>query len=240
MNKWRVIFQNPETARPGGREGDLLTQERPPSLAVARERLFADLRRETGDQRVIGAMEQVPREFFTPPEVSHLGYEDSALAIGEGQTISQPLIVALMTAALELQGREKVLEVGTGSGYQAAILAHLAEHVVSVECRPGLLMAARRRLAALEIRNADLHLAADGLDWPEEAPYDAIVVTAAAPKIPQSLVRQLREGGRLVIPTGARAKQELLKITKKGSSLSIRGLAACAFVPLIGPEAWEE
>ena len=241
MRQWQTIYQNPETAHERDEELDsALSVRGRASLAEARERLFAGLRQEIKDQRTISAMEKVPRELFVPAEGFHLAYEDGPLPIGEGQTISQPFIVAIMTAALELNGDEKVLEVGTGSGYQTAILAHLARQVVSVERKQSLLVTARRRLAALDIGNVDLYLAVDTLGRPAEAPYKAIIVTAAAPKVPESLVEQLGEGGRMVIPTGERYHQELLKVTKREGRLSARRLGGCGFVPLIGTEAWEE
>ncbi|MBI2866133.1 MAG: protein-L-isoaspartate(D-aspartate) O-methyltransferase [Chloroflexi bacterium] len=207
-------------------------------LGTARERLFRDLRRNIVDQRVITAMEQVPRELFVPPESSHLAYEDIPLPVGEGQTISQPYIVAVMTQALELQGRERVLEVGTGSGYQAAILARLCRRVVSVERVPSLLETAQQRLEQLGYTNMELHPATDSLGWPPGAPYDAIAVTAGAPSIPQSLLDQMAVGGRLVIPVGSRYEQDLLKVVKGASGLQVSNLGACRFVPLVGEGAW--
>lgn len=241
MGRWHILYQNPETRRPdsvefdpppGGRDGR--------SLPEARRRLLAGLSREVKDPRVIRAMADVPRERFIPSELHHLAYEDCALPIGEAQTISQPLIVAMMTDALELRGDEQVLEIGTGSGYQAAVLSRLARRVVSVERKPHLLEEARRRLDDLAITNVDLHLAGDELGWPQGAPYQAIIVTAASPGIPEALVRQLDEGGRLVIPSGGRLQQELLKGVMRGGRLATQSLGPCGFVPLIGKEAWEE
>ena len=241
MNRWHVIYQNPETARPDAERLDFgLGVAGEEGLSEARRRLFAKLRAEVPDDRVIRAMEAVPRELFVPPEAFHLAYEDHPLAIGEGQTISQPLIVAMMTSALDLKPGDTVLEIGTGSGYQAAVLARLAKHVVSVERKQGLLESARRRLHTLGIENVELHRAAGKLGWPEGTPYQAIVVTAASPRVPDGLVRQLDEGGRLVIPSGSKVQQELLKGTRRGGRLMMEDLGPCGFVPLIGEEAWAE
>ncbi len=210
------------------------------NLDTARERLFRDLRRNIGDERVVAAMERIPRELFIPPESRHLAYEDIPLPIGEGQTISQPYIVALMTHALELTGAQRVLEVGTGSGYQAAILCQLARWVVTVERVPTLLAATRQRLADLGYANVELHQAGPTLGWPPGAPYDGIVTTAGAPSIPGVLLDQLAIGGRLVIPVGSRYEQELLKVVKGPNGLSIANLGACRFVPLVGEGAWSE
>ncbi len=239
MRQWHFLYQNPETAPSRKREPKAPAHEWS-SQAEAKSRLFASLRRNIGDRRTLKAMEAVPREFFVPAEYFSHAYEDGPLPIGEGQTISQPLIVALMTQALGLQGHEKVLEVGAGSGYQAAVLARLARHVISVERKAGLLTSARRRLALLEIPNVELHQATDDIGWQPGAPYDAIIVSAGAPEIPRSLARQLADGGRMVVPTGGRQQQQLLKLTRQEDRLSIRGMGGCAFVPLIGNDAWGE
>ncbi len=185
-------------------------------------------------------MERVPRELFVPLESRGLAYEDIPLPIGLGQTISQPYIVALMTEALELKGPEKVLEVGTGSGYQAAILAELAKWVVTVERYPQLIDSAAKVLKSLGYRNIEIHLAEKTLGWPKGAPYDGIIVTAAAPRVPQELLDQLAEGGRLVIPVGSRYEQDLLKVVRRDGKTRAENLGACRFVPLIGEGAWEE
>lgn len=206
-----------------------------------RRRLFQRLRREIGDERVVEAMEQVPRECFVPPSVRHLAYQDIPLPIGEGQTISQPFIVALMVSALELRASDRVLEVGTGSGYQAAIMAKLAREVVTVERVPSLAEAARRRLEALGFQNVAVHLAGEELGWPPGAPYDAIIVAAAAPKLPRPLMDQLAHGGRLVVPVGSLEAQELMKVVRTGpDAFSVRTMGGCRFVPLIGRDAWSE
>lgn len=209
-------------------------------LESARARLIECLSREISDKRVLAAMARVPRELFVPPESYYVAYEDMPLSIGFGQTISQPFIVALMTQALELKGDEKVLELGTGSGYQAAILAELARWVVSVERILELAESARRVLEKLGYTNIEIHIAEKSLGWPAGAPYDAIIVTAGAPRIPDALLEQLRFGGRLVIPVGSRWEQDLLRITKRRKGNLVESLGGCRFVPLIGDGAWEE
>ncbi|MCK5577217.1 MAG: protein-L-isoaspartate(D-aspartate) O-methyltransferase [Dehalococcoidales bacterium] len=205
-----------------------------------RARLIEHLSNHIGDERVLTAMSRVPREFFVPPGEQNLAYEDIPLPIGLGQTISQPFIIALMTASLQLTGKEKVLEVGTGSGYQTAILAELVQQVITVERLPELLEAARKRLDNLGYSNVTFHHAGPTLGWPGEAPYDDILVTAGAPRVPDSLVSQLAVGGRLVIPVGSRYEQELYKVTRGQESNTIHSLGGCRFVSLIGGDAWEE
>jgi len=207
---------------------------------AARARLVEHLSTEIRDKRVLAAMAHIPRERFVPPEEQHLAYEDMPLPIGLNQTISQPFIVALMTEALKLTGSEKVLEVGTGSGYQAAILAELARLVVTVERLPPLAEAARKVLDSLGYTNTEVHLAEKTLGWQAKAPYDAIMVTAGVPRVPPDLVAQLVIGGRLVIPVGSRYLQELYKITKHKKKNVAQNLGGCRFVSLIGESAWEE
>ena len=207
---------------------------------AARVRLIESLSREIQDKRVLMAMAKIPRELFIPSNYYHSAYEDRPLSIGFGQTISQPFIVALMTQALELEGNEKVLELGTGSGYQTAILAELARYVVSIERIPKLTEAARLVLDRLGYANVELHLIERSLGWVEGAPYDAIVVTAGAPCVPDMLLEQLTHGGRLVVPVGSRWEQKLLKITKGKKINRIEDLGGCRFVPLVGEGAWEE
>ena len=209
-------------------------------LEEGRRRLLTSLRTSITDERVLRAMERVPRERFVPPEHRDMAYEDIPLPIGAGQTISQPFIVALMTEALGLTGTEKVLEIGTGSGYQAAILGCLAGKVVTVERFPDLAEGAAEKLRELGLLNVDVHVARESLGWPDEAPYDAIIVTAAAPRVPQSLLDQLKDGGRLVIPVGTRWDQELVVVKKRGDCITRTSLGGCRFVPLIGSEAWPE
>ncbi len=207
---------------------------------AARAKLTEHLRTEIKDERVLVAMARIPRESFVPPEERHLAYEDRPLPIGLDQTISQPFIVALMTEALELTGSEKVLEIGTGSGYQAAILAELARLVITVERLPALAEAAKKVLDSLDYTNIVVHLAKETLGWPEEAPYDAIIATAGAPRVPPDLLAQLAIGGRMVIPVGSLYVQELYKITKRKKKNKIQDLGGCRFVSLIGKDAWKE
>ncbi len=209
-------------------------------LEEAKQRLFQHLRREIKDERVLQAMARVPRELFVPSSSRSLAYEDIPLPIDMGQTISQPFIVALMTSALQLTGTEKVLEIGTGSGYQAAILAQLAWWVVTVERHQQLADAARKLLAELGYTNIEVHLAEKTLGWCKGAPYQAIIVTAGAPKVPHELLAQLAEGGRLLIPVGSHYDQELLKIVKRRGELLSQNLGPCRWVPLIGEGAWSE
>ena len=209
-------------------------------FAEARARLIEHLRTEIKDERVLMAMGRVPRERFLSSQARPLAYEDRPLPIGLDQTISQPFIVALMTQALELTGSEKVLEVGTGSGYQAAILAELARSVVTVERFPALAEAATKVLDSLGYTNIVVHLAKETLGWPDDAPYDAIIATAGAPKVPPELLAQLAIGGRMVIPVGSRSLQELYKITKQRRKNVIQELGGCRFVSLTGKGAWED
>jgi protein-L-isoaspartate(D-aspartate) O-methyltransferase len=208
------------------------------ALQRARQALLAELAATVRDQRVLAAMARVPRERFVPPELLPYAYENRPLPIGFGQTISQPLIVAIMTEALALTGSEKVLEVGTGSGYQAAVLAELAREVVTVERIPELAQRAAQVLAELGYSNVRVQVSGAELGWPQEGPYDAIIVTASAPRLPRSLLAQLAEGGRMVIPVGGRDLQELLLVEKGRQGTRQRSLGPCGFVPLIGPEAW--
>ncbi len=205
-----------------------------------RAELISHLRTEIRDERVLAAMARIPRERFVPPEEQYLAYEDRPLPIGFDQTISQPLIIALMTEALELTGNEKVLEVGTGSGYQAAILAKLARLVITTERLSPLAEAAKRVLDSLGYTNIEVHLAEETLGWQKGAPYNAIMVTAGAPRVSADLLAQLAIGGRMVIPVGSRYVQELYKITKHRKKNIVENLGGCRFVSLIGKDAWEE
>jgi len=204
----------------------------------ARIELIEHLRREIKDKRVLSAMARVPRELFVPSIYRQAAYENRPLPIDLGQTISQPLIVAMMTQALALKGREKVLEIGTGSGYQAAILAELAQNVVTIERHPKLAERAKEVLDSLGYKNIELHLSESDLGWRSGAPYDGIIVTAGAPTAPAELIDQLADGGRLVIPVGSQNEQDLLKITKRGNEIFVDNLGPCRFVPLIGEGAW--
>jgi len=207
---------------------------------AARAELIEHLSMEIKDQRVLAAMARIPRELFVPPESQHLAYEDRPLPIGLDQTISQPFIIALMTQALELTGQEKVLELGTGSGYQAAILAELARSVITVERLAPLAETAKKLLDRLGYANIAVHLAKETLGWPDEAPYDAIIVTAGAPRVSADLLAQLAIDGRLVIPVGSRYVQELYKVTKRRTKNVVENLGGCCFVSLIGKDAWGE
>ncbi|MFA5316258.1 MAG: protein-L-isoaspartate(D-aspartate) O-methyltransferase [Dehalococcoidales bacterium] len=207
----------------------------------SRARLIEHLRTEIKDQRVLAVMARVPRERFLPPGSEENAYDDRPLPIGFEQTISQPFIVALMTEALNLSGGEKVLEVGTGSGYQTAILAELAGRVITVERLKILADRASKILTDLGYRNFEVKRAqGEILGWPDEAPYDCILVTAGAPDIPGDLVAQLKVGGRLVIPVGPRSTQQLLRITRGRSRNRVDYLGGCCFVPLIGHQAWQK
>ena len=185
-------------------------------------------------------MEQVPRELFVPPESRNLAYKDAPLPIGQNQTISQPFIVAVMTSALELRGGEKVMEVGTGCGYQAAILSLLVPRgrVLTLERFPQLKRSAENVLRSLGYCNVDVNLAGGTLGCTGKAPYDAIIVTAAAPKLPPVLLDQMPVGGRMVIPIGTIIEQELVKVVRTGEGHTVTMLGPCRFVPLIGPDAW--
>ena len=207
---------------------------------AARARLVEHLGHEIRDERVLAAIGRIPRECFLPAAEQHLAYEDRPLPIGLDQTISQPYIIALMTQALELTGNEKVLEVGTGSGYQAAVLAELARQVVTTERLPALAKTARRVLDNLGYTNIELHLAEETLGWQEGAPYQAIMVTAAAPRVSPDLLAQLALDGRMVIPVGSRYVQQMYKITRRRRKNTVHNLGGCHFVPLIGKNAWEE
>jgi protein-L-isoaspartate(D-aspartate) O-methyltransferase len=189
---------------------------------------------------VLEALKKVPRHVFVPPEYSESAYDDRPLPIGWGQTISQPYMVALMTEKLGLQGHEKVLEIGTGSGYQAAILAEIAERVISLERVQDLADAAAGRLRELGYANIEVHLGDGSEGYEDGAPYDAIMVTAGAPVIPGSLLDQLAEGGRLVIPVGNSFQQTLTRITLAGGERKKERLEGCVFVPLIGRYGWSE
>jgi len=210
------------------------------NFEAVRASLIDHLSTEIKDERVLATMAQIPRERFVPLEEQYLAYEDRPLPIGFDQTISQPFIIALMTEALELTGNEKVLEVGTGSGYQAAILAGLAQLVITTERLPALVEAAKKTLDSLGYTNVEVHLAEETLGWQAEAPYDAIIVTAAAPRVPADLLAQLAIGGRLIIPVGSRYVQELYKITRRRRKNIAQNLGGCRFVSLIGKDAWEE
>ena len=205
---------------------------------VRRRRLILSLRSEIADERVLDAMARIPRQRFVDQRLSASAYHDQPLPIGHGQTTSQPLMIAIMLQELALSGSEKVLEIGAGCGYETALLAELANEVVAVELIPDLVRMTSSVLAGLDYRNASLHLAKEELGWPDDAPYDALVVAAAAPRIPASLVDQLAKGGRLVIPVGARDHQDLLVVGKTDGGVTVTRKGGCGFVPLLGKEAF--
>jgi protein-L-isoaspartate(D-aspartate) O-methyltransferase len=196
--------------------------------------------RDIVDPGVIKAMLEVPRHEFVPPELHDIAYGDFPLPIGEDQTISQPYIVALMTQALELKGDEKVLEIGAGSGYQAAVLSRLAKNVYSIERIPALAAHASSVLKKMCYMNVHVVVGDGTLGHANHAPYDAIIVTAACFKIPEALKKQLKEGGRLVIPLGDKFGQALVKVTRTGKDFVEKKICDCAFVPLIGEDGWDD
>jgi len=209
---------------------------------LARERMVETQIKARGlkDERVIKAMLKVPRHLFVDEALRDQAYGDFPLPIGEGQTISQPYIVALMTEALELKGNERVLEIGTGSGYQTAILAELALWVYTIERFPMLLERAKKVLKELGYKNISFKLDDGTLGWKEASPFDAIIVTAASPDIPPPLVEQLAEGGRMVIPVGDEFSQTLIKGVKKGGKLHTKALEPVRFVKLVGAYGFKE
>ena len=206
-----------------------------------RRRLLGVLRQQgIRDEAVLAAIDRVRREAFVPPELEVEAYENVALPIGQGQTISQPYVVAVMSQALQVDRTIRVLEVGTGSGYQAAILAELAGAVVSVERVPALLASAERILGKLGYQNVELHLANGTLGWERGAPYDRIMVTAAGPVVPDALLGQLGVGGRLVMPVGTRSEQELLLVRRTADGYEQSSFGGVRFVPLLGQGGWPE
>jgi protein-L-isoaspartate(D-aspartate) O-methyltransferase len=192
------------------------------------------------DERVLAAMRTVPRHEFLPEAIRGMAYEDNSLPLGEGQTMSQPYMVALMTGLLELTGAERVLEIGTGSGYQAAVLAELCEKVYTVERIKTLADKARAVLDRLGYRTVAIKVYDGTYGWKEMAPFDAIMVTAGAPDVPAPLVQQLKEGGRMVVPVGDRQGQALLKVVKTAEGVVTERSIPCTFVPLIGSHGWKE
>ena len=191
------------------------------------------------DDKLIAAMKKIPRHLFLEEALQNQAYSDHPLPIGEKQTISQPYMVALMTEALLLTGKEKVLEIGTGSGYQTAILAELSEKVFSVERIRSLAIRARKLLYELSYFNVEIKIFDGTFGWIEESPFDAIMVTAGSPDIPQPLIDQLSIGGRLVIPVGDALVQDLFRVTKTGEGVKKEDLGGCRFVKLIGKYGWE-
>ena len=209
-------------------------------VLLRREMVERQLRRRgIRDERVVAAMLSVPRHEFVPAELAGEAYSDRPLPIGHGQTISQPFMVAAMTEALQLSGSERVLEIGAGSGYQAAVLSLLAREVHTVEMHEDLAVDTRERLRRLGYGNVQVHVGDGTLGWPDQAPFEAIVVTAAAPEIPPPLAAQLADGGRLIVPVGTAEEQRLLRVEKRDHVLLKRPLYHCRFVPLIGQYGWK-
>ncbi|HEY8628969.1 MAG TPA: protein-L-isoaspartate(D-aspartate) O-methyltransferase [Gaiellaceae bacterium] len=212
----------------------------PEPAATARSRMVgAQLRgRDVDDERVLAAMERVPRELFVPEKLRDRAYDDAALPIGAGQTISQPYMVARICEALSLTGPERVLDVGTGSGYQAAVLAELAEEVDTIERIPQLAESARANLAAAGYARVNVHVGDGSRGLPERAPFDAIAVAAAAPELPRTLYDQLEPRGRLVVPVGRRGMQRLEVIVRSPEGPAVLRSVPCRFVPLLGEEGF--
>jgi protein-L-isoaspartate(D-aspartate) O-methyltransferase len=196
-------------------------------------------RRGINDEKVLAAMDAVPRHEFVPAEFRERAYEDAPLPIGDGQTISQPYIVAAMTAALRIKATDRILEIGTGCGYQAAILSRLGKEVFSVERRPKLAAEASKRLGELGYANVHVHCGDGTLGLQEFAPFDAILVAAAAPSVPKPLLAQLAEGGRMILPVGDEENQVLQLIEKLGNTILTNTLEGCRFVPLVGYHGWQ-
>ena len=225
---------------------EMVKKQRPKNLTqeqgayfIARKRMVEnDIRPAVKDERVLAAMMNVPRDCFVPDALISQAYSDYPIDIGDGQTVSQPLIVAMMTELLELKGSEKILEIGTGSGYQTAILCELCRHVYSVERITSLSNRARKTLYALSYTNFTLRIGDGTKGWDDAKPFDGIIVTAGAPVVPDELRRQLNDGGRLVIPVGGEEVQELLVIRKNGEKFEERSVSGCRFVKLIGEHGW--
>jgi protein-L-isoaspartate(D-aspartate) O-methyltransferase len=192
------------------------------------------------DLRVLEAMTRVPRHLFAQESLEHRAYGDTPLPIGENQTLSQPYIVGAMTEALGLKGEERVLEIGTGSGYQTAIIAELVRQVFTIERLNNLSRKAQKILEGLNYMNIVFKMFDGTYGWPDQAPFDAILITASAREIPESLIKQLGDGGRLVGPTGVADKQKLVLLTKSGDRVIRRDLCGCKFVPLIGKYGWSQ
>lgn len=225
-----------------------LSQEQPWTPVLVDDRKFRFLResmvthqlrgRGIRDERVLRAMLALPRHRFVPPDLARAAYDDNALPIGWGQTISEPYMVAFMLESLGLEGHERVLDVGTGSGYQAALLGLLAREVYSVEVVPELASGARNVLAELGVANVKVALGNGSIGLPQAGPFDAIVVAAGAPEVPAALTAQLNDSGTLVIPVGGRFYQKLVRVRRRGDTTTREGLAGCAFAPLLEEQGW--
>ena len=214
-----------------------------PEFAIARRRMVDEQLVPKGikDERVLDVMKKVPRHLFVEQALQAQAYGDAPLPIGEKQTISQPYIVAFMTESLELKGREEILEIGTGSGYQAAVLSCLARRVYTIERHTPLARRARQVLDRLGCSNVQLKLGDGTLGWPEMGPFDGIMVTAGAPVLPEQLKAQLKIGGRLIVPVGDKAQQVLLRVRRTGDdTFEEERLLGCRFVPLVGANGWED
>jgi protein-L-isoaspartate(D-aspartate) O-methyltransferase len=214
----------------------------PPDEFAARRRLMVERQlrsRDVEDERVLSAMERVPRELFVPRELRPRAYDDAALPIGFGQTISQPYMVARICEALSLHGNERVLDVGTGSGYQAAVLAELAAEVVTIERFPELAASAQQSLAAVGYERVEVRVGDGTLGVPERAPFQAIAVAAAVPELPPTLYEQLDARGRLVVPVGTRRAQELQLVVRSPEGPAVLRSVPCRFVPLVGAEGFD-
>lgn len=208
-------------------------------LTVQRQQLIASLRTSgIGDERLLEVIATTPRELFLTSQQRSMAYSDCALPIDMGQTISQPFMVAIMTQTLQLKGQERILEIGTGSGYQTAILARLAAHVYSIERYQQLSFHAAQRLQQLDLHNISLYVGDGTLGWPDAQPYDRILVTAGAPEIPLHLLEQLVTWGMLVVPVGRQDHQELLVVHRAPWGPEVRSLGGCVFVPLVGEKGW--
>jgi protein-L-isoaspartate(D-aspartate) O-methyltransferase len=214
----------------------------PDPFAGDRQRMVEEQIRARGirNERVLAAMERVPRHIFVPENMRREAYADHPLPIGDGQTISQPYIVALMTDLLDPHAGDRILEIGAGSGYQAAILAELSSNVITIERIPAVAARARRNLSTAGSRPVEVIVGDGTLGYPGKAPYDGILVTAATPEIPEPLIGQLADRGRLVAPVGPRGVQELVRIVREGERIRREGHGGVVFVPLIGEHGWRE
>ncbi len=211
-------------------------------FSVARRRMVEEQLRARGvsDERVLEAMSKVPRHLFVEPGLQSHAYSDASLPIGDKQTISQPYMVAAMSAALELRGKERILEIGTGSGYQSAVLSVLANRVYSIERISSLAGRARRILDQLRMSNVNIKVGDGTIGWRDQAPFDGILVAAGAPEVPTEYLQQLEVGGKLVLPVGDRQQQILLRLTRlEDGSFKREQLMGCRFVPLIGEQGWQ-
>lgn len=222
-----------------GRKGSIDKEKN--DWELERFRMVDDQLRSRGisDERVLQAMSKVPRHRFIPQDRIGSAYADGPVPIGEGQTVSQPYIVGIMTQYLELKGEERVLEIGTGSAYQSAILMELVKKLYTIERIPELAERAKKKLLELGYHRFDIKVADGTKGWPEEAPFDGIIVTAGAPEVPVTLVNQLNDGGRLVIPVGSRFSQKLCKCVKTSGKCTKEEDIMCVFVPLIGEHGWK-